>query len=322
MMRRATGLLSKVRIVLATMAIIFTAASAQATCQIDAISAGSGIVAASSVSLSTSHSGVAANPVTLTFTHNTNGGIGNPCGFTIKISGNLTNPAGGTIPYAIATDSGGAGVISATNPTSGLFTLSGPSVSTPPPTTVYFIINNNVGATYPTGLYTDHSAFIEVFDNKSLVVSAAVTVSFDYQSKSCTIGNSANGGSRTLDFSSGSTISTVGKPSNDATFGAVVCNSPATISLESSSGAARNKAAAGGGYQNYFDYKAETTVNGAKATLNTNGANAGPQSSTAAITAATTSTPSLTVTVTPKSPVPKLVAGTYSDTLTVTITAN
>ena len=137
----------------------------------------------------------------------------------------------------------------------------------------------------------------------------------------CTIGGSANGGTQTLDFSNGNTVSLSQK---FATFGTVNCNSSAVLSLTSQNGAATNPAATDASHQNYFDYIATTTVNGGTVTLNTstNPARSAPESGTGNITATTTTNAALSIGVTPIAPTKPLVAGSYGDVLTLTITPN
>jgi hypothetical protein len=138
---------------------------------------------------------------------------------------------------------------------------------------------------------------------------------------SCTIGGLSNGGTQTVDFSNGKTISTAQK---FAVFGSVTCNAPATIALTSSGGAAKSGSAASTSHDNFFDYTASTTVNGATVTLNTssNPARTGPETASASITAATTTNAPLSIAVQPIAPPKPLVAGSYSDVMTVTITPN
>lgn len=145
----------------------------------------------------------------------------------------------------------------------------------------------------------------------------------------CTIGGSSTSGPQTLDFSNGgsSLISTTGQT---ATFASADCNTPTHISLSSAHGAATlggtaTTASSSGGYANYFDYTAAATFSTASNSLNTaTTATIGSAESTAGGSGTATTNPAtgnLAVTITPANG-SKLQAGSYTDTLTVTLTAN
>ena len=137
----------------------------------------------------------------------------------------------------------------------------------------------------------------------------------------CTIGGAANGGTKTLDFSNGKTVSTT---QQFAIFGSVTCNNSAVMTLTSQNGAVTNAAATDSTHQNFFDYIATTTVNGGTVTLNTStvpGTGAA-ETSTGNITSTSTTNAVLSVGVTPIAPTQPLVAGSYNDVLTLTITPN
>jgi hypothetical protein len=100
-----------------------------------------------------------------------------------------------------------------------------------------------------------------------------------------------------------------------------VCNAPTNVQLMSQNGAVVTGSTAGG-LQHLIDYSALATFSGATASLNTAtipGAS-GPESGTVASTTGNTPTGSLGVSLTPQLNVQPLVAGSYSDTLTITLT--
>ena len=138
---------------------------------------------------------------------------------------------------------------------------------------------------------------------------------------SCTINGTANGGTQTLDFSNttASPSTTISTAKKTATFANVLCNTPSHITLQSSSGKAANAATAPSAFQNFFDYSAVATWNTVTDSLST--ATDGTTLKTSATTAPAAAG-SLTVDVTPSSPSLPLVAGSYVDVLTVTLTAN
>ena len=141
-------------------------------------------------------------------------------------------------------------------------------------------------------------------------------------SLSCTIGGATAGALDTANIPVSPTGTVTTTPIAKS-YANVVCNSFSNLSVSSLSGAVKNTGAAPSGFTNLIDYTASATYGGATSSLNTStiatatGAEAG---STGTTTAATTSG-SLAVTITPLTPASRLRAGSYSDTLRVTITA-
>ncbi len=288
-----------------------------AVCRVASVTSASISVAPATTTLSTAHAGV---PATLTINYTRANGASTACLIAVKISGSLIKSGGATMPYTIATASGGTPVISFTT-THGSTASFTPAVGATSTTlAVFMVIPNGV---YASGLFADATGVAQIFSTNgvNLLASGAVTPTVNYTANTCTIGGSASGGTQSVDFSSGSSIS-IGQKS--AAFGAVTCNSPATVTLSSANGAATATGAAGTTHQNFFDYVASTTVNGAAVSLDTsaNPARGAAESASASIVANTTTNATLSIGITPKAPAKPLVAGSYSDILTVTITAN
>ena len=289
------------------------AAAQSQSCKVTGIISGSITTAVPAGALSTTAQNLVSATINVTFA--AANGVGTNCGVVVQISGLLKSTAGGlTIPYSIA----------ATAPTTGGTTISytstiGGSANATAATVVLPVNIVLPAGSYSTGIYTDTTAILRVFNQNTgaIIASHAITPTLLYTATACTINGQASGGSYTVDFSNGTTI-TIGTQA--VAFGTAACNSPTTITLTSSLGASKTAASATTSHQNHFDYRAAVTLNGGSATLNTssNPVATGPEMATGRITAASTNAP-LSVSITSLSPAKPLVAGSYSDTLTVTL---
>lgn len=139
--------------------------------------------------------------------------------------------------------------------------------------------------------------------------------------KVCTINGVANPGAdtATIPISAGGQVNTAPIAKSYAN---VACNTPSNLQLTSQNGAVKTGTTPVPGFLNLIDYAAVASFSGANATLNTAalpGA-AGPEAGTPAATTGTTPTGTLAVTITPQSNASPLLAGSYQDTLRVTIT--
>jgi hypothetical protein len=141
---------------------------------------------------------------------------------------------------------------------------------------------------------------------QQIVIGATVT-------GSCTIDGSAVGaGSATIAITSGNVVTTPIVKTYP-----VACNAPATAELKSSLDGLSGPAAASG-FDNHINYAASTTGFVAiAATATTSGATA-PHTLGTGTTASASATP-VNVTITPQANANPLVAGSYSDTLVLTI---
>jgi hypothetical protein len=305
----------KTFVFIAAIGLLGSGSEAATPCKVNSVSSATISQAPAMATLSTAHSGV---PATLTVNFPATNGNSGACALAMKIGGTLTRTGGGTMSYTIATASTGSPTISFTTTLNSTFSFTPTNGTTSISLNVYLIVPNGI---YASGLYSDSTALAQIYDGATLKGSGAVTPSVNYTANTCNIGGSANGGTQSVDFSNGATIQTSAK---SAAFGAVDCNSPATITLRSANGAATATGASGANHQNFFDYIASTTVNGATVILDTssNPAIGTAESASASIVANTTTNAALSVGITPKSPGKPLAAGTYSDVLTVTITAN
>lgn len=138
----------------------------------------------------------------------------------------------------------------------------------------------------------------------------------------CTIGGNAVGSpvGTALIPTPGGNVDTSPITPTGAPFTNVVCNGPSSLRLSSLSGGVVNAATASG-FDNIINYSATASWNSVNATINTatvNGAS-GIENGTAA-PVATAGSGSLTVTITPAANSQPLIAGSYSDTLRVTLT--
>jgi hypothetical protein len=139
----------------------------------------------------------------------------------------------------------------------------------------------------------------------------------------CTIGGLATGspGSAVIPTPSGTVdvtpITPIGSP-----FANVVCNGPSTLLLTSLNGGVVNSAS-GTGFDRIINYSASATWNSVIASINTAtnpAASIGGNESGSPAAVATAGSGSLSVTITPLANAQPLIAGSYSDTLRITLT--
>ena len=147
----------------------------------------------------------------------------------------------------------------------------------------------------------------------------------------CLINSLTNAGSLgTADFTvSPSATSTILIGAKTVTGNTANCNVPTHITLSSANGASvtGGTITSAATFQNYFDYTAAVTFDTASVTLSTlsNPSTGAAESITSSGVTAVTSgafAGNLGVTITSLTPAKKLISGSYSDTLTITLTAN
>lgn len=262
-------------------------------------------------------------PVTLTVAFSSTNGIGSGCVAAFRISGILLSGVTSISGYSIAS---GATTVSFTT------SLGGSVAVTPSPSTVSLPLNLVVPAgTYSAGSYVDATALLQAFDGSTLIGSRAVTPRLNVTGTACTINAmTAAGTLATADFSNSgkSLIST--SPFVVSNLATGSCTGPTHITLRSLNGAAIKTGATSANttatYSNFFDYTATATFSTITATLDTSSTasfSSGASLESVTSSAATSSAASgpIGITITPKG-APKLQAGSYSDTLTITLTAN
>lgn len=267
------------------------------------------------------HGGTASGYTRLTLTFTAPGGGSDvDCRIAIRTpTGQLRSPTTSVaIPYVVSTLRTGGSIISYTAAPASFL----PVVRTDTQLDLYIVISD---ATYPFGSYFDNSGVVvELYDGTTLKATAPFVSAppnlhiFDYIQTACTIGTGADGGTRVLDFSDGSTISLAQK---FAVFGDITCTGTADVSLSSANGGATNPVAANASFQAHFDYVATTTLNGVTVSIDTSdiGSTGGAETVTVTVPGMT-NTP-LSVGVTPKLPAKSLLAGSYADVLTIRIEA-
>jgi hypothetical protein len=138
----------------------------------------------------------------------------------------------------------------------------------------------------------------------------------------CTINGVATGtpvGTAVIPTPSGNVDTTPITPTGSP-FANVVCNGPSEIQLTSLSGGVVNPASAAG-FENVINYTASATWNSVTANIDTSTNPAtGASESGAAEPVATAGSGALSVTIVPLANTDPLIAGSYSDTLRVTLT--
>jgi hypothetical protein len=189
--------------------------------------------------------------------------------------------------------------------------------------TAYFLAQP--GSPQGAGSYSD-ALNVHIFDvrqsNGALtdLGSKAFTVTGTVN-KACTIGGvyTPTADAATIPVSAVGVVNTTLISKSYAT---VVCNVLSNVQASSQSGAVKSAATAPSGFTNLINYSATATYSGASSTINTATIATATGVEAGTISATTSATPSgtLSVTITPQTPASKLVKGSYSDTLRVTIT--
>jgi hypothetical protein len=179
-------------------------------------------------------------------------------------------------------------------------------------------------AVQQAGSYADHIT-IDVFTStlagilQTKVSSQALTV-IGTVAKSCTIGGVTHpaADTATIPITANGAVSTA--PINRS-YPNAVCNTPTNVQLTSQNGAVITGATASG-LQRLIDYSASAIFSGATASLNTAAipSASGPEYGAVASTTGATPTGFLSVSITPQLNAQPLAAGSYSDTLTITLT--
>lgn len=180
------------------------------------------------------------------------------------------------------------------------------------------------GAVQQAGSYSDNIT-INVFTStaagllQTKVSSQAFTVTGQV-AKSCTIGGVTHPSTDTATIPITASGSVNTSPINRS-YPNAICNTPTNVQLTSQNGAVVTSASTSG-LQRFINYSALATFSGASASLDTSSipAISGPESGVAASTIGATPTGTLGLTITPKVNTQPLIAGSYSDTLTITLT--
>jgi hypothetical protein len=180
------------------------------------------------------------------------------------------------------------------------------------------------GASQQAGFYQDNIT-IDVFTTTlaGILTTKASSQTFTVTgtvAKSCTIGGVASPATDTAMIPISATGSVDTTPINRS-YANAACNTPSDLQLTSENGAVKN-AGTVAGLSSLIDYSATASFSGANASLDTAAipAAAGPESGTAASTTGNTPAGTLFVSITPQANALRLIAGSYSDTLNITIT--
>lgn len=282
-----------------------------------------------------------AQPVTITIagTYTTNN-TGGTCTLALSFQRATFPPAtmaisgGGasTLPYTITSAAGGGNTLlfqgnslSLAQTVTTSFASAGANlVNRAFSINVTIFVRMIPGTPQAAGAYADNlTAFIFNLPNGtsgSSVFSRAFTVTGTV-AKVCTIGGVAQPApdSATIPVSTAGAVNTA---VINRTYANVACNTPSNVQITSQNGAVRTTAAAPAGFTNQINYSSTATFSGATATINTatNPAAAGSESGTAISTSGATPAGNLSVAITPQANALRLMAGGYSDIMTITIT--
>lgn len=137
----------------------------------------------------------------------------------------------------------------------------------------------------------------------------------------CTINNAANGGvsTATIGITAAGAVNTSTVVPSGSPFANVACNAPSNLRLTSQSGGVKTASAAVTGFAGRINYTASATWNSVTANIDTSLAGATGPYQGANAPVATAFSGSLSVSITPTANTEPLLAGTYSDTLRVTL---
>jgi hypothetical protein len=138
----------------------------------------------------------------------------------------------------------------------------------------------------------------------------------------CTINNVATGttDTATININADGSVNTGAVTPTSSPYANVACNAPSDLQVTSQNGGLTGPAAVVG-FDNVINYSATATWNSVPASVNTatNAASGAPEAGTVA-PVGTAHTGNLSVSITPAANSNPLVIGSYSDTLTVTVT--
>jgi hypothetical protein len=235
-----------------------------------------------------------------------------------------------SLPYSLQTSSSGGNALLYTgglpnSSNSMIYVFNAPALGVPVQTTKTFTVYAlaSPGAPQQAGSYQD-SITIDLFNiTLDLIVTKVSSQAFlvtGQVAKSCTIGGQAHPAADavTIPLTASGNVNT--SPINRS-YPNAICNTPTNVQLTSQNGAVVTTGT-GGGLQNRIEYAATALFSGATASLDTASipTASGPESGIAAPTAGDTPTGTLGVTITPEANAQPLVAGSYADTLMVTLT--
>ena len=240
---------------------------------------------------------------------------------------------GATLPYTITSAPGGGQTLlytgGGTPPLSNIlevnFVSAGPNLTNQPfsiSATAYFQqlpANPQRAGSYSVSITLRafnirSNTNIRALNNRSFTVTGAVALA-------CTIGGLVNPAldNAVIPITGAGTVNVT---QITRTYSNVICNSLTQIQANSLQGAVRGPGSPPTGFTNLINYSAAANFDGATSTLDTatNPAATGLEQGSVATTSSTTPTGNLFVTITPQNGSQPLVAGSYSDTLRITIT--
>jgi hypothetical protein len=274
--------------------------------------------------------------VTITGTYTTNN-TGGTCTLALSFQratyppATMANTSGGaaTLPYLIQSASGSGNTILFTGASVSLsnvvqYTFASAGINL---TNRAFTANFNIyasmqpAAAQAAGSYSDSlTAYVFNIASGASVFSRAFTVTGTV-SKACTIGGVARPGadSATIPVSSTGGVNTA---IINKSYASVACNTPSNVQLTSQNGGVKTVATPPSGFTNVIDYTSTATFSGATATLDTAAlpAATAPEAGVAVSTTGATPSGTMSVAITPRANTLRLLSGTYSDVLTITIT--
>lgn len=247
-----------------------------------------------------------------------------------SLPASMAEVSGKTMPYTLQSAASGGSSLLFTGLVPSLsntlqYTFNAPAIALPASTTTTFTIYAQAQPGNPqrAGSYAD-SITIDFFNvTLSLILNEVTTQSFlvtGNVNKACTIGGVAQPASDTvtIPITSGGNVNT---STINRSYLNAVCNTPTTVQLTSQNGAVVN-AGSVSGLQRLINYAASAAFSGVFATLDTSsipGA-AGPESGVAVQASGDMPTGTIALTITPQLNTQPLLAGSYADTLRISLT--
>jgi hypothetical protein len=239
----------------------------------------------------------------------------------------ISGGGGATLPYTITSASGGGNTLFYTGtPTASQVAtvVVTPSLLSYTATIKIFLLAQP-GTPQAAGNYSETiplNAFnVTALGNVGTLLGSSSFVVSGSVAKTCTIGGISHpaADNAVIPIKPGGVVDTTPIPKSYAN---AACNTPSNLQLSSANGGVKNTATPPAGFTNIINYSAVSMFAGATATLNTATipAASGTETGTAVSTTGATPSGTLSLTITPQANTQLLTVGSYSDTLTITIT--
>jgi hypothetical protein len=307
-----------------TAALLAPAGAAEAACVIDGIQSISGLTAALGTYNITTP-GTQTLSLTLVLNKTGNGQCSGTLGFLGSVSpAQMTGPGVPKLNYNVM-NTGGTSILYTSTPGTRVAILGTNNNQSTVTVTASITVGAVAGQTgRPAGSYSDTSVVAKVFEGASNTPVGGAAPALNVSATvvgSCTIGgvNTPSADTATIPVNaSGNVVTTA----INRSYVSVVCSGISNVQLTSLNGAVKSSATAVSGFSKLINYSATATFFGASATLNTATipTATGSESGSASSTSSGSPSGTMSVAITPAANTSPLLAGSYTDTLRITIT--